>query len=47
MSKKKKEQLPERLLDGVKVPADIRGFSAEELKQLATTRDMLSAMPCP
>ena len=35
MSKKKKEQPAKRLLDGVKVPADIRGFSADDLKQLA------------
>ena len=35
MSNKKKEQSPKRLLDGVKVPADIRGFSADDLKQLA------------
>ncbi|MDP6427673.1 MAG: 1-deoxy-D-xylulose-5-phosphate synthase [Rhodospirillales bacterium] len=35
MSKDKKEIPAKRLLDGVNVPADIRGFSAEELKQLA------------
>jgi 1-deoxy-D-xylulose-5-phosphate synthase len=35
VSNKKKEQSPKRLLDGVKVPADIRGFSADDLKQLA------------
>jgi len=35
VSKKKKEQPPKRLLDDVNVPADIRGFSADELKQLA------------
>jgi 1-deoxy-D-xylulose-5-phosphate synthase len=35
VSKKKKEQSAKRLLDGVNVPADIRGFSADELKQLA------------
>ena len=35
MSKKKNGQPPKRLLDGVNVPADIREFSADELKQLA------------
>ena len=35
VSKNRKEQSAKRLLDGVDVPADMRGFSADELKRLA------------